>query len=134
MAPIELEAHDNLLTAKIVQAQLENRHRTNTFPFRVGDQVVLSMANHRAEYKSQDHLRVAKFMPRFDGPYVITATNKKHSAVTLNLPNSPHIFPIFHTSEVRPFKENDDALFPGRTLKPPPPSRSMAKKSSSSRR
>ena len=104
-----------------MQAQLENRHRTNTFPFHVGDRVVLSTANRRAEYKSQDHLRVAKFMPRFDGPYVITAANEKHSTVTLNLPNSPHIFPVFHTSEVRPFKENDDALFPGRTLKPPAP-------------
>ena len=82
---------------------------------------MLSTANRRAKYKSQDHLRVAKFMPRFDGPYLITGVNERHSTVTLHLPHSPNSFPIFHTSEVRPFKDNDDTLFPGQTLKPPPP-------------
>ena len=121
MLPLELDARDNLLTAKIAQAELQNRHRSDSFPFRTGDRAMLSTAHRRADYKSQDHLRIAKFMPRFDGPYLITATNERHSTVTLHLPNSPHTFPVFHTSEVRPFKPNDDTLFPGRTLKPPPP-------------
>ena len=121
MLPIELDARDNLLTAKISQAHFQNKHRTNSFPFKVGDRAVLSTANRRAEYKSQDNLRVAKFMPRFDGPYLITATNKNHSTVTLHLPNSPHAFPVFHTSEIFPFKENDDDLFPQRALHPPAP-------------
>ena len=121
MLPIELDARDNLLTAKISQAHFQNQHRRATFPFKVGDRVVLSTANRRAEYKSQDNLRVAKFMPRYDGPYAITATDELHSTVTLHLPHLPHAFPVFHTSEVQPFQENDDDLFPHRALHPPAP-------------
>ena len=121
MVPIELEAKDNLLTAKIDQAHLANRHRSSKFPFRVGGRAVLSTAHRRTQYKSEDGLRVAKFMPRYDGLYEITATNEKHSTITLALPHNPHTFPIFHTSEVQPFHENDDELFPDRALKPPAP-------------
>jgi hypothetical protein len=41
--------------------------------------------------------------------------------VSLELHNNPQAFPVFHTSEVQPFHENDDALFPDRALKPPDP-------------
>lgn len=44
-----------------------------------------------------------------------------HSTVTLDLPNSPDVFPVFHTSEVMPFIENDEKLFPSRTLHAPEP-------------
>ena len=121
LLPIELDARDHLLMAKISQAHFQNKHRAHSFPFKVGERAILSTANRRAEYKSQDNLRVAKFMPRFDGPYRITATDEKHSTVTLDLPNSPHAFPVFHTSELLPFKENDDDLFPHRALVPPTP-------------
>ena len=121
MQPLQLEAKDNLLTAKIRQAQQENQHRNTTFPFKTGDRVVLSTAHRRREYKSNDETRVAKFMPRFDGPYVITATDEKHSTVTLDLPNKRSYFPVFHTSEVKTFRENDDTLFPTRALHPPNP-------------
>ena len=60
-------------------------------------------------------------MPRFDGPYCILATNQKHSTVTLDIPNTPNAFPVFHSSEVSPFNENDDNLFPSRALNPPKP-------------
>ena len=60
-------------------------------------------------------------MPRFDGPFVIKNTDEKHSTVTLDLPNQPNIFPIFHTSKIRPFSENNDSLFPSRALIPPNP-------------
>jgi chromodomain-containing protein len=58
-------------------------------------------------------------MPRFDGPYVITGTNPKHSTVSLDLPHKPNQFPVFHTSELRPFNENDSQLFAKRALNPP---------------
>jgi hypothetical protein len=45
MQPIKLAAKDNLLMAKISQAQLANRHRSMHFPFRTGEHVVLSMAH-----------------------------------------------------------------------------------------
>ena len=67
------------------------------------------------------HHRVAKFMPRYDGPYEIISTDEKHFTVTLSLPHSPHAFPVFHTSEVQPFQENNDDLFPECALKPPTP-------------
>ena len=121
MLPLELEAKDNLLTAKLHQAAAQNRHRWSDFPFRTGDRVVLSTAHRRHEYKSEDEKRVAKFMPRFDGLYMIISTNERHSTVTLDLPNAPNAFPVFHTSEVRQFLENDDNLFPSHALNPPQP-------------
>ena len=60
-------------------------------------------------------------MPRYDGPYRIVATDKNHSTVMLDLPEKPHVFPVFHTSEVQPFTENDATLFPQRALVPPEP-------------
>jgi hypothetical protein len=60
-------------------------------------------------------------MPRYDGPYEITSTDENHSTITLSLPHNPQAFPVFHTSEVQPFHENNDDLFPGRALIPPAP-------------
>ena len=121
MQPIQMEAQDNLLTAKVRQAHQENAHRQLSFPFQIGDRVVLSTAHRRRLYKSGNELRVAKFMPRFNGPYPIIAINERHSTVTLALPKGSNHFPIFHTSEVKPFQENDDTLFPSRALHPPNP-------------
>ena len=121
LLPLKTEAKDNLLTAKLNQAEQKNKHRRLDFPFQVGARVLLSTSNRRREYKSADELRVAKFMPRFDGPYVITAVDEKHSTVTINIPHAPHLFPVFHTSEVIPFQENDNTLFPTRLNTPPEP-------------
>jgi hypothetical protein len=121
MQPIHLEAKDNLLEAKIKQSQQENLHRGNSFPFKIGDRAVLSTSHRRRTYKSGDEPHIAKFMPRFDGPYKITATDEKHSTVTLDMPGHSTIFPVFHTSELKPFKENDETLFPNRALHPPNP-------------
>ena len=41
--------------------------------------------------------------------------------VTLALPNKSKLFPVFHTSEIKPFHENDDNLFPTRVRHPPDP-------------
>ena len=60
-------------------------------------------------------------MPHFDGPYTIISTNEHHSTVTLDLPNVPNVFPVFHTSEIQPFLKNNDNLFPSRALNPPDP-------------
>jgi hypothetical protein len=60
-------------------------------------------------------------MPRFDGPYEILKIDPTHSTVTLKLPRSPDVFPVFHTSEIMPFIENDDNLFPSRHLHAPEP-------------
>ena len=41
--------------------------------------------------------------------------------VTLDLANLPNIFPVFHSSEVKPFTENNNVLFPSHALIPPQP-------------
>jgi hypothetical protein len=60
-------------------------------------------------------------MPRYDGPYKITKIDPQHSTVTLYIPHSHHIFPVFHISEVLPFIENNESLFPSRALHQPEP-------------
>jgi chromodomain-containing protein len=115
------EAQDNLLKAKVSQANQANKHRLTGFPFEVGQRVCLSTLHRRREYKSKNEKRVVKFMPRFDGPYLITKIDPTHSTVTLDLPRSPDIFPVFHTSEVMPYLENNDALFPSRSQQAPEP-------------
>ena len=59
--------------------------------------------------------------PHFDRLYHIVATDEKHSTITLDLPDNPQMFPVFHTSEVKPFKDNDNELFPDHALHPPDP-------------
>src|SRR5271168_3943496 len=115
------EAKDNMIKAKISQAQQANRSRLHGFPFKIGQRVRRSTLHRRRECKSKNEKRVVKFMPRFDGPYKITNINPAHSTVTLDLPQSPDIFPVFHTSEVLPFLENDNTLFPSRALHYPEP-------------
>jgi hypothetical protein len=58
---------------------------------------------------------------RYDGPYNITKIDPIHSTVTLNIPRSHKIFPVFHTSEILPFIENNEELFPSRILHAPEP-------------
>ena len=113
-----MEAQDNLLTSKIKQAHQENMHRQLTFPFKVDDWVVLSTAHHHWVYKAGGNHHAAKFMPWFDGPYPIIFTDEMHFMVTLALPNHSRSFPIFHTSEVKPFEENNNFTFPSHALQP----------------
>ena len=115
------EARDNLSRAKISQAVHSNRSRTLTFPFKVGDRVKLSTFHRRREFKASGEHRVAKFMPRFDGPYTILETNEATSSVKLELPPDAKVHPVFHTSLVLPYKENDSSLFPSREFSKPLP-------------
>ena len=82
---------------------------------------MLSTLNCRCEYKNGEHTRVAKFMPCYDGPYVVISTNENASTVTLDIPNQPNIFLTFHTSLVKPFNKNDNDKFPSCTLEKPGP-------------
>ena len=120
LASDTMEAQDNLLYTKTDQAISANLHRADNFPFQVGGRVMLSTL-HQHEYKSKGQHQVAKFMPHYDGPYTIIEVHAARSTVTLNMPNSPNVFPVFHTSQVKPFKPNDPLLFPSRELKCPQP-------------
>jgi len=106
------EAQDNFLKAKMSQSIQANKHCMLNFPFAVGACVRLSTLHRWKEYKAKSEKHVAKFMPHYDGPYTITEVNELHSTVTLNLPNSPNIYPTFHTSQVIPYIESDTEKFP----------------------
>lgn len=97
---IEREAKDNLLAAKIAQTVHVNAHRGPEMMFNIGDSVYLSTSNRRKEYMHTGDNRVAKFMPRFDGPYEIIRANKEKSLYTLNMPNAENTFPTFHSSHL----------------------------------
>jgi Chromo (CHRromatin Organisation MOdifier) domain len=116
-----LEAKDNLTRAKLSQAVQSNRTRTLSFPFKIRDRVRLSTFHRRHEFKSSGERRVAKFMPRFDGPFKILATNESASTVKLDLPPGTKVHPIFHTSQILPYFENDLVLFPNREFAKPLP-------------
>jgi hypothetical protein len=60
-------------------------------------------------------------MPRFDGPFLIVAINEDNSTVTLDLPANSKHHPVFHTSQLLPFIENDPSLFPSHEFSKPPP-------------
>ena len=117
------EAQDNLISAKISQAYQANKSQSLNFPFKTGDRVLLSTSHQWQELRAGHPNRVAKFMPQFNGPFYIKSTDEKHSTATLDLPNFLNVFPVFHASELRPFTENNDSLFPSRALTLPGPTR-----------
>lgn len=60
--------------------------------------------------------RVAKFMPRWDGPYKILEAFPKSSTYKLALPPPSSQYSMFHVSHLKIHVQNDDELFPGRTM------------------
>ena len=114
-----LEAKDDLNWAKISQAIQSNKTQTLTFLFKIGDHVQLSTLHRRHKFKGSGECHIAKFMPRFNGPFKIIGTNKTMSTVKLELPPNSKTHPVFHTSLVLPFKENDPNLFPRRKFAKP---------------
>jgi hypothetical protein len=58
-------------------------------------------------------------MPKFIGPYAVTADHPRESRYTLDLPpelKARRIHPSFHVSRLCPFNKNDDKLFPKREV------------------
>jgi len=115
------DAKDNLMVAKIAQAHHANEHRRDDPVYNVGDSIMLSTLNRRREYKQKGEKRVAKFMPRFDGPYEVTNVHREKSTVTIDLPTQPNAYPTYHMEHVKPFIPNDNNKYPSRTLAEPGP-------------
>ena len=113
------DAKDNLLLAKITQSAQANKHRTTAFPYKVGDWVWIDTDNRRREFKDNSKGRTAKLMPRYDGPFSITAINPQASTITVRWPTNSRLFPTFHIRHTKPYHENDNLRYPTRHREPP---------------
>src|SRR6202453_2872514 len=106
------EAHDALITSRVYQMHQANKLRCCGPKIVKGSKVYLSTTN-----LSLPAGRVRKFLPKYIGPYTVIDTKPDKSVYTLDLPPElvhRHIHPTFHVKLLRPYKPNDDILFPGR--------------------
>jgi hypothetical protein len=109
MHGIIAEAHKHIRKAQDRQARAADLHRRH-HTFAVGDLVWLSSAS----------FGVTKLAPRFLGPFPIEVCV---SPVAMRLTLTPALgrrHPVFHVSQLRPYKDGA-ATFPGRAAPPPPP-------------
>ena len=111
------EAKDNLLLAKLFQADQANRKRGPEDVYKVGDMVMLSTANRRKEYAATGSGRSAKLFPQHDGPYRVVAAHPTTSTYRLDITNAPQNSCFtFHASQLKQHVPNDREKFPGREL------------------
>ena len=111
------EAKDNLLLAKVFQADHSNRKQGSEDIYRIDDMVMLSTANRRKEYAQPGSGQSAKLFPRHDGPYWITEAFLQTSTYQIYIPNIPPNFcTTFHTSQLKRYVPNNPNLFPGHKL------------------
>ena len=111
------EAKDNLMLAKIFQADQANRKRGPEDSYNVDDMVMLSTANRRKDYAAPGSGRSAKLFPRHDGPYRVVKAFPQTSTYRLEIPNAPsNSCFTFHASQLKRYVPNDQELFPGREL------------------
>ena len=111
------DAKDNLLLAKVTQAHYVKPFCADEIIYKVGDKVMLSTFHQQWEYKQRGKKRVAKFFPRWDGPFTIIDVNTESSSYKLDNNNE---YP-YYSSQLKPFHANDAQLFPSREHPKPGP-------------
>ena len=114
------EAQDNLLHAKISQSIEANKHCSILFPFTVGSRVCLTTLHRCNKYKAKAK-NASQNLCCIMMDHTPSSMLMKNIPVTIELPNTPNIFPTFHTSEVLPFVESDTSLFPSHKFNEPLP-------------
>lgn len=115
------DAMDSLFAAKISQALKANTLHGPDLEFKVGNKVLLSTEHWRHEYTQKKEGWVAKFMPHFNGPYMIEKAFSESSMYTLHLPASSLAFSLFHVSLLKKYNKNNANLFPNHKLPKPGP-------------
>jgi hypothetical protein len=111
------EAKDNLMLAKVFQADQANKRREPKDVYQEGDLVLLSTANRRKEYASTGSGRSAKLFPRHNGPYKVTRAFPQTSTYRLDIINATsNTCLTFHASQLKCYVANNPTLFPGREL------------------
>lgn len=109
------QAHDAIIESRVIQTYHANKRRREEGRFAKGDKVYLSTEN-----LSLPKRRARKLMPKYIGPYRITASHPKESTYTLELPpelKARRIHPTFHASRLREYLKNDDRAFPKREVR-----------------
>jgi hypothetical protein len=106
------DTHDALIASCVAQANTANARQSNEPMLAIGDCVYLSTAHRCCEYLNGNNKRVAKFMPRFDGPYTIVSMNPESSTYTLDLPDHTNVYPTFHVSKLKRHIPNNAELYP----------------------
>ena len=102
-----------LITSKLTQADATNQHHAAERPYTIGDHIYLSTIHHQHNFKAAGQTHVAKFMPHFNGPYVITHMILERSVYSLDIPNTyPNACLSFHASLLCPYFPSDPLLFP----------------------
>ena len=111
------DTKDNLIQAKAIQAMYAKRSRRQEVMYQPGDKVMLSTFHRHQDFKQKDDDRVAKFFPRWYGPYTITKAHPETSSYTLDN-NSPY---PYYASKLKLYHQNDPILFPNHELPKPGP-------------
>jgi hypothetical protein len=115
------EAKDALIGTKVMQAFFANKNRGREDTYCINDRVMLATLHRHHEFKAGDKSRVAKIFPHWDGPFTVTRLFPEMLSYSLDLPNSPNIFPTYHASLLKRHNKNDALLFPSRELEQPGP-------------
>lgn len=112
-------AHDAIIESRVIQTHQANKRRrdehevhSRNSPLTVGDLVYLSTQN-----LTVPKGRARKLVPKYIGPFKVTACHPDKSTYTLQLPAdlaARGIHPTFHVSLLRRHEASDDRLFPHR--------------------
>ena len=111
------DAKDNLIQAKAIQATYAKRSHSQEVVYQLGDKVMLSTFHRHRDFKQKGDDCVARFFPRWDGPYTITKAHPETSSYTLDN-DSPY---PYYASELKLYHRNDPMLFPNCKLPKPGP-------------
>lgn len=107
------DAHDGVIASRVFQTHFADKGRSNEPNIATGDLVYLSTKN-----LNTPRNRAGKLVPKFVGPYRVTATFPTSSVYELELPEEltkRRIHPRFHVSLLRPHYPSDSERFPGRS-------------------
>jgi hypothetical protein len=115
------EAKDALIGTKVMQAFFANKNHGREEAYCVNDRVMLATLHCRCKFKAGDKSRVANFFPCWDSPFTVTRSFPETSGYSLDLPNSPNVFPTYHASLLKRHNRNDASLFPSHELERPGP-------------
>jgi transposase InsO family protein len=110
-------AFDAIVGARVAMVRYENRsRRSEPASFAVGSKAYIATSSLRFPPGSS-----GKFLPKFVGPYTITAADPSTSTFTFDLPPHLAIHPRIHASKLRPHFPADSARFPSLAYANPPP-------------